>query len=106
MYSTPAPPRKSQDGDTVRGDASEGDPTQPQGVADDGDRAERHRRARDDRAQQNPEPRVQHSGRDRDSERIVDEGEEQVLADVAHRGAAEPPGSDDATEVALHQRDI
>ena len=28
--------------------------------------------------------RVEHAGRDRHADRVVDEGEEQVLADVAH----------------------
>ena len=32
--------------------------------------------------------RIEHAGRDRHAERVVDEGEEEVLADVAHRRAA------------------
>ena len=33
------------------------------------------------------EERVEHAGGDRHAERVVDEGEEEVLADVAHRRA-------------------
>ena len=46
--------------------------------------AEAHRGAGDHRAQQQADKRIEHAGGDRDAERVVDEGEEQVLADVAH----------------------
>ena len=36
-----------------------------------------------------PKSGIEHAGRDRHAERVVDEGEEQVLLDVAHRGARE-----------------
>ena len=36
---------------------------------------------------------------------VVDERKEQVLPDVLHRRAAEPPRTDDAAQVALDQRD-
>ena len=44
--------------------------------------------ARDHRRQQNAEHRIEHAGRDRHAGGVVDEGEEQVLPDVAHRRRA------------------
>ena len=35
-----------------------------------------------------PKHGIEHAGRDRHAQRVVDEGEEQVLADVAHGRAA------------------
>ena len=52
-----------------------------------------------------PKSGIEHAGRDRHRQRVEDEGEEQVLADVAHRRAAEPAGADDAVQIALDQRD-
>src|ERR1700674_1172235 len=51
--------------------------------------------------EQQPERRVKHTGRDRDAYSVVDEGEEKVLADVAHRRAAEPYRTHDPPQVAL-----
>src|SRR6266851_2450341 len=42
----------------------------------------------------------------RNPQSVVDEGEEQVLADVFHGGAAEFAGAHDSSQVALHQRDV
>src|SRR3989442_1377486 len=68
----------------------EGETSQPQCVEDDRDRAEAHRRARDDRTQQKAEDRVEHARSDRHTESVVDEGEEKVLADIAHGRLAQP----------------
>ena len=52
-----------------------------------------------------PKQRVEDARRERHAEHVVDEREEQVLPDVPHRRAAEPPGPRDAAQVALHERD-
>ena len=52
-----------------------------------------------------PKAGIEHARRDRHAERVVDEGEEQVLADVAHRRLATGARADDAGEVALQQGD-
>src|SRR5262245_22070365 len=72
--------------------ASQWDPAQAKGVGDDGHRAETHGRARDHRAQEEARERIEHPGRHRDAEHVVDEGPDKVLADVAHRRAGEAPG--------------
>src|SRR5712691_1160699 len=64
----------------------QGEPSQPERVEDDRNRAEAHRRARDDQAQQEAKDRVEHARSDRQAERVVDEGEEKVFANV-HRTA-------------------
>src|SRR5262249_41923030 len=56
-------------------------PPQAQRVADHADRGQRHRSRRDDRRQRDSEPGIEHAGRDRHARRVVDEGEEQILAD-------------------------
>ena len=53
---------------------------------------------------QQPEERVEHARRDRHAGGVVDEREEQVLLDVAHRLARQPAGADDAAQVALDER--
>ncbi len=64
------------------------DAAEPQGVGDHRDRGEAHRGGGDHRRQEQAEEGIEHAGGDRHAERVVDEGEEQVLADVAHRRAA------------------
>ena len=78
---------------------------QPQRVADDAYRRQRHRRGRDDRRQQQAERGIENACGDRDAGGVVDEGEEQVLADIAHGRLREPPGADDADQIAFQQRD-
>jgi hypothetical protein len=56
-------------------------------------------------AQEQAEEGIQHACRDRHAERVVDEGEEQVLSDVRHRDEAELTRADDSDQVTLHQRD-
>src|SRR5439155_1485005 len=58
----------------------------------------------DHRAQGEPGRRVEDARRERDAEHVVDEGEEEVLADVAHGAAREPPGAHDPPQVAAHER--
>ena len=58
-------------------------PPEPERIADDRDGAERHRRARDHRAEQQAEERIQHARRNRHAEHVVDKRKEQVLPDVA-----------------------
>src|SRR5690606_21442742 len=49
--------------------------------------------------------RIQHSGCDRDTRRIIDEGEEQVLPDVRHGRVREAARAHDAGEIAFYERD-
>src|SRR5664279_5375556 len=48
---------------------------------------------------------IQHSSSQRYAEGVVDECEEKILTDVAHRALAQPTSFDDAPKVALDQRD-
>ena len=52
-----------------------------------------------------PTAGIQHARGNRNADQIVDEGEEQVLPNVAHGGSAEHDRPDDAAEIAFHQRD-
>ena len=58
---------------------------QPQGVADDAHRRERHCGRGNDGRQQHTEEGEEHTSGDRHADRIVDEGEEEVLANIGHR---------------------
>lgn len=49
---------------------------------------------------------VKDTGGDGDADTVVDEGEEQVLPDVGHGGAADGDGGDDAVQRARHQGDV
>ncbi len=51
-----------------------------------------------------PNTGIEHPGRQRHAQHVVEEGEEQVLPDVAQRGLAQPPGPGDAAQIPLHQR--
>src|SRR6202162_1682742 len=77
---------------------------EPQRIADDAHRGERHGGRGNDRREQNAGYGIERPGRDRHARGVVDEGEEQVLADVAHRRRGEPAGPHDAGRGALEQR--
>ena len=49
--------------------------------------------------------RVQRTGSYRNACRIVDEGEEQILPDVAHRRSREPARTHEAVQIAFEQGD-
>ena len=51
-----------------------------------------------------PKRGIEDAGGERHAERVVDEGEEEVLADILHRRGGELAGADDAAEIAGHQR--
>src|SRR5215475_3832124 len=74
---------------------------QAERVGDHGNGAEAHRGGGEDRAEKNSEERIENAGCDRDSNSVVDEGEEQVLPDVAHGGLAQPAGAHNSGEIAL-----
>ena len=78
---------------------------EPERVQDDGQRAHRHGGAGPDRRDQNAGDREQQAGGDRHAQRVVDEREEQILADVSHRRPRQPPGPDDAPQIAFHEGD-
>src|SRR5207302_1598540 len=62
-------------------------PPQAQRAGDHRNRAHRRGCTGEDRREQRAEHRIEHAGRDRDAERVVDEGEGEVLLPAAHRGA-------------------
>src|SRR5215471_6538210 len=72
---------------------------QPQCVANDRYRAQRHRRTGNHRAEQQPAHWIQHASGNRDSDGVIDEREEEVLPDVPHSAPAEAPGPGNATQV-------
>ena len=69
------------------------------------DAAEAHGGGGEDGAEQDAEERIEYAGGDGDSDGVVDEGEEKILADVAHGGLAELAGAQDSGEIAFDQRD-
>src|SRR5215813_14565218 len=75
--------------------------TEPQGVANDRYGAQRHGGTGNHWAEQQPEHRIQHASGDRDTDGVIDEREEEVLADVPHGAPAETPSPGDATQVSL-----
>src|SRR4029450_7491722 len=84
--------------------ASQPQVTEPQRVANDRYRTQRHGSTGNHWAEHQPEHRIQRASGDRDTDGVIDEREEEVLADVPHGAPAETPGPDNATEIALHQR--
>src|SRR5208337_5118823 len=66
---------------------------QAQRVADHRNRAETHRRRCDDWTQQQSELGIENSRRNRNSDRVVYEREEQVLLDVAHDRFTQSPSA-------------
>src|SRR5881397_897222 len=79
--------------------------TEPQCVSNYRHGAEGHRRAGDHRAEEQAKEWIEHAGSDGDAEDVVDEGEEEVLFDVAHHRLAEVSRAHDAAEISLDQRD-
>src|SRR5690349_314708 len=80
-------------------------PSQTQRVGNDRHRTEGHRRTCPDRAYEYSNEWIEDSGRDRHTDRVVDEREKQVLADVPHRRAAQTQRAEDAAKIPLHQSD-
>src|SRR5258708_2381118 len=66
------------------------DAAQTKRVADDRNRAEAHGGRREHGIEQEAERGIENAGGDGNPERVVHEGEEQVLLDVAHRRPAQP----------------
>ena len=107
------PPRSSSrvaqySGRSIRAVAtgSPSKPNEPQSerVRDDADRAGGHRGGCKDRTQKDTEKRVQEPRSDGYSRHVVDEREEEVLANVAHGGLGEPASADDSGQITLQQR--
>ena len=73
---------------------------------DDAHGAQRHRRARDDRVEQESKAGIQHARGDRNADHIVDERPEQILAHRAHRAARQRDRIGHGAEVGTHERDI
>src|SRR5689334_14018511 len=68
---------------------SELDRPQPQRIRDHRDGAQAHRRRGDHRAQRDTEDGIERARRDRHTERVVDECEKEILANVPHDHARE-----------------
>ena len=85
-------------------------PAEPQGIPDYRDRTEAHGGGSDHRAQQQTECRIEQTGSERDAKSIIDEGEKQVLPDIAHRRLRQFSRADDAAEIAAarhgHSADV
>src|SRR5437762_93379 len=77
--------------------------SQAQRVCNYRNRAEAHGGGGDDGAEEDSEERIQDAGRKGNAQRVVDEGKEQVLADVAHSDLAQAAGAHDATQIAFDQ---
>ncbi|MPM16775.1 hypothetical protein SDC9_63157 [bioreactor metagenome] len=58
------------------------EPLQPQGIGNDGDGAQRHRRARENRGEQRPAEGVEQTRGERNADDVVGKRPEEVLADV------------------------
>lgn len=80
-------------------------PSAGEGVSDDRDRTQAHCGTGDDQTEQQAKEQVKHAGRHRDSQRVVENGKDEILPNVAHNGAAQANGLRDAAEVAFYQRD-
>lgn len=79
-------------------------PVQAQGIGDDGNGAERHGSTGDHGAEEQAEERIQNARGNGHAKRIVEKREEKILANVAHRGAAESTRSGNAAKIAMKQR--
>ncbi|BCM64732.1 hypothetical protein EASAB2608_00066 [Streptomyces sp. EAS-AB2608] len=76
------------------------------GVDDHGQGGQGHRGGGDDRAETDTPQKVEGARGEGDADGVVDQGEQQVLLDVAHGGAGEPDGGDDAGEGAGDEGDV
>ena len=74
------------------------------GVSDDRNRAQCHRRARDHGIQEDAEGRIQSTGSHGHPDEVVQERQEEVLADIAHSTLAQQSSSRDAREFAWELR--
>src|SRR5579863_1593846 len=85
--------------------SSEARSAEAKGVGDYGDGAEGHGGAGDDGAEEEAEERIENARGNGHADGIVGEGEEKVLADVAHGGAAKRAGANDAAQIASKESD-
>ena len=79
---------------------------QPERVGDDAETGEAHGRRAEHGVQLPAEELDEHARRQRDADHIVDERPEQVLVDVAQRGAAEADGGGNVRKPTLHQHHV
>src|SRR3546814_467143 len=79
--------------------------SEPQRIGDHGNRRGAHGEGGEHRTDEDAEQRIEDASRDRHACAVVDEREEQVLADVAHGGVGQAAGAHDAVEIAFDQRD-
>src|SRR5438876_853283 len=77
---------------------------QPQRVDDDRHRACAHRGGCKHRVQKQAGPGEKHPRRNRHAESVVYESEEQVLADISHRGARKASHPHDSAQVSFDER--
>src|SRR5260370_7389260 len=75
--------------------------SQAQGVRNHRNRAEAHRGRGQDRAQQQSEEWIEHARSNGYANRVIEEGKEQILPDVSHRGLAQLTSSPDAPQIPL-----
>ena len=78
-----------------------GNKPQAKGVGNHTDRRQCHRARRDHRRERYPEEGVEYTGCDRNACRIVNKREEEILPDIAHRGAGQTARPNDTCEVSV-----
>lgn len=83
---------------------SQSNSAKAQCVGDDGYGTQSHRGTGDHGIQQNSEEGKEHTCSDRHTDSVVDKRQEQILANVFHRGTAQGAGSANASKVTAEQR--
>src|SRR5271154_2620778 len=78
---------------------------QPQGVRDNRDGTEAHRRAGNHGAKQPAEQRIENAGSNRNTERIVQKSKSQILPNIADRRLAQPPRPENPAQIPFKQND-
>ena len=81
----------------------DGGVAEPEGIEHDGDAGEGHGSACDHGVEEVAGERVEEAGGEGDACEVVGEGEGEILADVAHGGAAEGEGAVESGEVAFDE---
>src|SRR5262245_796291 len=81
------------------------DLAQPERIGNHRYRTQGHGRTGDHRAEKNTKEWLQQTRGDGNAQRVVNEGQEQILTDVLHGEPAEATGSFDASKIAANQGD-
>src|SRR5581483_11907349 len=74
-------------------------------VGDHRHRTETHGCGGEHRIEQDAEKRVEDAGGEGNAEEVIDEGEEEILANVGHGATAQEDSAGQAAQIALHEGD-